>query len=72
MIIRYWEGEEARVGDTVLIDGRQRGVVREVVDTREKMMQWGLDEFGLMFEGVFYPQRFLREFPIDLISRATT
>ena len=70
VVIRYWDGSEARVGDTVIIDEAQRGIVREVVDTQEKMRKWGLDEFGLMFDRVFYPERFLREFPVDLISRA--
>jgi hypothetical protein len=63
-------GSEAHVGDTVIIDETQRGSVRDVTDTREKMRKWGLDEFGLMFDRVFYPERFLREFPVDLVSRA--
>ena len=70
VVIRYWDGTEAQVGDTVVIDEKQRGVVREVVDTPEKMKAWALDEYGLMFDGVFYPERFLREFPVDLVSRA--
>jgi hypothetical protein len=69
-IIRYWDGTEARVGDTVLIDEKQRGVVRDVIDTMEKRTSLALDEYGLMFEGVFYPERFLREYPVELISRA--
>ena len=69
VVIQYWDGTEARVGDTVLIDGTQRGVVREVIDTADKMKAWALDEYGLMFDGVFYPERFLREFPVELISR---
>jgi len=70
VIIRYWDGTEARVGDTVLIDEEQRGVVRDVIDTPEKKKHWNLDEYGLMFDRVFYPERFLREYPVDLISRA--
>lgn len=70
VVIRYSDGSEARVGDTVTIDETQRGIVRDVVDTQEKMRAWGLDECGLMFDRVFYPERFLREFPVDLISRA--
>jgi hypothetical protein len=70
VVIRYSDGTEAQVGDTVIIDETQRGIVRDVVDTQEKMKKWGLDEFGLMFDGVFYPERFLREFPVDLVSRA--
>jgi hypothetical protein len=69
VVIRYWDGTEARVGDTVIVDETQRGIVRDVVDTQEKMRKWGLDEFGLMFAQVFYPKRFLREFPVDLVSR---
>ena len=69
VVIRYWDGTEAKVGDTVLIDETQRGVVCEVIDTPEKMKAWALDEYGLMFDGVFYPERFLREFPVDLVSR---
>lgn len=70
VVIRYWDGTEAQVGDTVIIDETQRGVVREVIDTPEKMQSWALDEYGLMFDGVFYPERFLREYPVDLVSRA--
>ena len=69
VIIRYEDGTEARVGDVVVIDETQRGVVREVVDTPEKMKTWALDEFGLMFDGVFYPERFLHEYPVELVSR---
>ena len=67
--IRYWDGQEARVGDLVRIDEIQEGVVRELIDTLEKQAAWSLDEFGLMFDGVFYPVRFMREFPIELITR---
>ncbi len=70
VVIRYLDGTEAQVGDTVLIDEKQRGVVREVIDTTEKMQAWDLDEFGLMFEGVFYSERFLHEYPAELVSRA--
>ena len=70
IIIRYSDGTEARVGDTVIIDEKQRGVVREVVDTPEKMKTWALTEFGLMFDGVFYPERFLHEYPVEFVSRA--
>ena len=70
VVIRYCDGTEAMVGDTVIIDESQRGVVRHVIDTQDKMRRWGLDEYGLMFEGVFYPERFLREYPVDLVSRA--
>jgi hypothetical protein len=70
VIIRYWDGTEAQVGDTVVIDEREQGVVRDVVDTQEKMGRWGVGEYGLMFDRVFYPERFLREYPVDLVSRA--
>jgi hypothetical protein len=71
VVIRYSDGTEAQVGDTVLIDEKQQGVVREIIDTPEKMKIWALDEFGLMFDGVFYPERFLHEYPVELVSRAT-
>ena len=72
VVIRYWDRTEARVGDTVNIDATQQGIVRDVVDTQEKLRTWGLDEFGLMFDRVFYPERCSREFPIELVSRAVT
>jgi hypothetical protein len=56
IIIRYCDGTEAMVGDVVSIDERQQGVVREIIDTPEKMASWALDEFGLMFDGVFTPR----------------
>ena len=71
VIIRYWDGTAAQAGDIVIIDETQPGVVKEVIDTLEKMNSWALDEFGLMFDGVFYPERFLREFPVELVSRPT-
>jgi hypothetical protein len=70
VVLRYWDGAEAQVGDTVTIDEREQGVVRDVVDTEEKKRRWGLDEYGLMFDRVFYPERFLREYPVELVSRA--
>jgi hypothetical protein len=70
VIIRYWSGAAAHVGDIVVIDETQRSVVREVVETPEKMRALALDEYGLMFDGVFYPERFLREYCVDLVSRA--
>jgi hypothetical protein len=70
VVIRYSDGTEAQVGDTVLIDETQRGVVREVVDTPEKMKRRALAEFGLMFDGVFYPERFLHDYPVELVLRA--
>ena len=70
VVVRYWDGTEAQVGDRVTIDETQQGIVRDVVDTQEKMKKWGLDEFGLMFDCVFYPERFLREYPVELVSRA--
>lgn len=69
-IIRYWDGSEAQNGDTVLVDEDWQGVVREVVDTRDKRNSWGLDEFGLMLDQAFLPERFLRDYPVELISRA--
>jgi hypothetical protein len=54
----------------VLIDETLQGLVREVIDTPQKRKRWDLDEYGLMFDGVFYRERFLREYPVDLISRA--
>jgi hypothetical protein len=71
VILRYWNGTEAQVGDTVIIDETQQGVVCEVIDTPDKMKAWALDEYGLMFDGVYYPERFLREYPVELVSRAT-
>ena len=71
VVIQYSDGTEAQAGDIVLIDETQQGVVRVVVDTPQKMKIWGLTEFGLMFDGVFYPERFLREFPVELVSRPT-
>ena len=72
VVIRYWDGTEAQIGDTVLLvdEKNQRGVVRDVVDTPEKMRDWALDEFGLMVGCLFLPERYLRDFPVELISRA--
>jgi hypothetical protein len=70
VIIRYWDGREAQVDDAVVIDESSRAVVRHVLDTLEKSKRWGLDEYGLKFDRVFCSESFLREHPVDLISRA--
>jgi hypothetical protein len=70
VVIQYSDGTEAQAGDIVLIDETQQGVVRVVVDTPQKMKIWGLTEFGLMFDRVFYPERFLLEYPLEHVARA--
>lgn len=46
IVIRYWDGTEAQVGDTVIIDETQSGIVRDVVNNEEKMGKWGLMSSG--------------------------
>ena len=69
VVIRYFDGTVAQLGDTVLVDEEWQGVVRDVVDTKDKMANWGLTEYGLMVDQRFLPERFLREFPVDLVLR---
>jgi hypothetical protein len=69
VIICYSDGTEAQVGDTVLVDEDWRGVVRDVVDTKDKLTSWNLDEYGLMVDQRFLPERFLHDYPVDLVSR---
>lgn len=69
VVIRYFDGTAAQLGDTVLVDEDWQGVVRDIVDTKEKMVNWNLAEYGLMVDQRFLPERFLREFPVDLVSR---
>jgi hypothetical protein len=46
-MITYASGTEARDGDHVNLDDAP-GVVEQVIDTPERMADWGLDQAGLM------------------------
>ena len=59
-MIRYVGGEQARIGDTVLIDnGERTGNVEEVIDTDLKVREWGVAEPGVMITSDYYGRLFL-------------
>lgn len=75
-VIHYIDGQEARVGDKVLIDnGERTGVVEDVIDSDAKLEQWGVDEPGLMIKSEYYgllflPSECLRHEEVRLLSRS--
>ena len=74
VVLRYWDKTESQIGDTVRVDEDWQGVVTDLVDTPEKMKAWALDEYGFFVVETggarfFLPERFLHEYPVDLVSR---
>ncbi|MEC4749044.1 hypothetical protein [Methylomicrobium sp. Wu6] len=73
--MRYLTGEHVEVGDSVLIEkGKTEGIVFAIVDTPEKMNQWGADETGLLIESkpfglVFWPHSEIED-PVIFCNRA--
>lgn len=74
-MIKYPDGTEARVGDSVsLSHDTDRGVVRHVLDSAELAESWNLAEIGLMIESTatgltFYSIHSLDRGEIRFISR---
>lgn len=60
--MNYLSGEEVVTGDLVFIEnGKTKGTIHSVIETKEQMEKWGLDEPGVMIESepfglVFWPQ----------------
>ena len=75
-MIKYEDGSEIMVGDSVLLEhGRTPGTVELVVTTAEEMKAINVEEPGAMlksppFGRVYLPQWSLREIPLRLVSRA--
>jgi hypothetical protein len=75
-MIKYPDGTEARVGDSVsLSHDSDRGVVRHILDTVEQAKSWNLQETGLMIDSTatgmtFYPVHSLDRDEIRFISRS--
>jgi hypothetical protein len=74
-MIKYPDGIEARVGDSVsLSHDTDRGVVRHILDSVELAKLWNLAEIGLMIDSTatgltFYPIYSLDRDEIRFISR---
>jgi hypothetical protein len=74
-MIKYTDGTEARVGDSVrLTHDTDSGTVTAVLDSVELADSWNLDEIGLMIDCAatgltFYPARFSDE-DIRFVSRS--
>jgi hypothetical protein len=75
-MIKYPDGTEARVGDSVsLSHDADRGVVRHVLNSVEQAKSWNLEEIGLMIDSIatgmtFYPIHSLDRDEIRFISRS--
>jgi hypothetical protein len=75
-MIKYPDGTEARVGDSVsLSHDTDRGVVHHILDSVEQAKSWNLEEIGLMIDSTaagltFYPIRSLDRDEIRFISRS--
>lgn len=49
--MEYSNGILAKIGDIVLIEkGKTKGVVEDIIDTKEKIQFWGVKEMGLMIK----------------------
>jgi hypothetical protein len=76
-MIQYVDGQEACVGDKVLIDNGERiGIVDDVIDNDSKLREWGVEQPGLMIKSDYYgllfrPVDCLEDDEISLISRCT-
>lgn len=74
--MKYRSGETVEIGDNVLIEkGRTKGVVKLILETKQDLLDWGLDEdddfcvilesepFGLVSDriddGINYPTIFV-------------
>ena len=74
-MIKYPDGVEARVGDSVsLSHDTDCGVVRHILDSVELAESWNLAEIGLMIDSkatglTFYPIHSLDRDEIRFISR---
>lgn len=73
--MKYLSGEEVVTGDLVFIEnGKTKGAIHSVIETREQMEEWGLDEPGVMIESepfglVFWPQSEVDD-PVVFSSRS--
>jgi hypothetical protein len=73
--MNYSTGEPVRVGDTVRIeDGRTTGTISDIVETKDDMKNWHVDEPGVMvrsapFGLVFWPLN--HSDPAVFVARAT-
>ena len=74
-MIKYPDGTEARVGDSVSLSHEtDSGVVRHILDSVELAKSWSLEEIGLMIDSratglTFYPIHSLDRDEIRFISR---
>jgi len=72
--MRYKTGESVEIGDLVLIErGRTPGVVYQIIDSKEKIIEWGLDEFGISISAapfglVFWPSSEVED-PVVFVGR---
>ena len=59
--MKYRNGDNIKIGDHVLIENKKTvGLVDDIIDTKEKMEYWGVDEKGVMIKSkpfglVFWP-----------------
>jgi hypothetical protein len=52
-MLHYDDGAEIQIGDHVDFDGTP-ALVYDVIDSAEKLKEWGLDEYGVMFQAREY------------------
>ena len=67
----YPDGSLAKIGDAVLIEnGRVEAIIKHFIQTPEQLVEWGVEEPGVMFESapfglLFLPQSMLKESPLE-------
>ncbi len=72
-MLTYPDGSQVCAGDLVIESGEEAEVV-DVVTTAEHMQHWGVELPGVMlktasFGLIYIPVEFLREDPLELVSR---
>ena len=68
----YQSGQFVELGDRVVVEnGKTPGIVHAIIETKEQMKQWSVDEIGLLLESkpcglLFWPES---EGPAVLVCR---
>ena len=76
-MIRYEDGTELKVGDSVLIENRSTpGVITDLIESATEQRECNVQEPGVMIESptfglVFIPTSTFAENPIHLVQRAS-
>jgi hypothetical protein len=74
-MISYQDGEEMKLGDSVLIEqGRTPGTISELIDSDSDFKQWNVTEPGVMIKSapfglLFVPVSTFTDDPVVFVAR---